>query len=898
MNDCKKTSILRLIIMHINTSFMKILPVFIFIVFTVTRIQGQAAVRQPAEYFGFKPGTDRQLIDYGSLISYLQELDSQSDRLKMVDIGESPLGRRMYIGFISAPENLSALDHLKEINQRLAKKSDLAKEQLQQDVTNGRVFVLATLSMHSGEVGPSQSAPLMAYDLVTTKAAKKLKWLRNTVFMMVPCHNPDGMDMVVNHYNKYKGTRNEGASLPGVYHKYIGHDNNRDFVTLTQKDTRAIARIYNKDWFPQVMVEKHQMGKTGPRYFVPPMHDPIAEVIDARIWNWTWIFGSNMVKDMTQQGMQGISQHYLFDDYWPGSTETCVWKNVIGMLTECASVKYATPVHVEPNELKVYGKGLAEYEKSINMVEPWPGGWWRLGDIVNYEIASMYSILETASQNREELLRLRHHLTQSSVNKGQREAPFYFIIPADQHDQSEWLKLIDLLLEHGIELYQLKQNIELNNQLFKQGDVVIPLAQPFRSFILEVMGRQHFPVRHYTPGGEMIKPYDITSWSLNLHRGITMTKINQRHKRLEQVLDPLKESLRIHDEEQFEPFWAVVWDVRHNSSFKMAFHALQNNLKVERLSEIVNYEDKKIKNGSFIVYNKESSGEKIRELVQKCLVPPLYLKKKIDVDTTPLGSVKVGLVESYFHDMDAGWTRFIFDTYGIEYTVLRPAALKEDNLSSQYNVLVFPDERASVLMEGKRKSKDDYYVSSYPPAYTEGMGKEGLMNVIQFVNGGGKVVSWGSSTNLFDGTLNMAKKENQKPGTEFQLPFNNIAEEIGKDGLYCPGTLLKMKVDNEHPLALGMREEAAIFYRGSGVYETSIPYFDMDRRVIGLFPKKDILLSGFGQNLDKLANKAALLWLKKGKGQLVLMGFNPQFRASMPDTYKLLFNALLLEDLN
>ena len=91
---------------------------------------------------------------------------------------------------------------------------------------------------------------------------------------------------------------------------------------------------------------------------------------------------------MTAEGLAGVSQHYIFDDYWPGSTETCIWKNVIGFLTEAASARTATPIYIEPTELRVSGKGLSEYKKSINMLLPWEGGWWRLGDIVEYEIVS------------------------------------------------------------------------------------------------------------------------------------------------------------------------------------------------------------------------------------------------------------------------------------------------------------------------------------------------------------------------------------------------------------------------------------------------------------------------------------------------------------------------------
>ncbi|MBE0655833.1 MAG: hypothetical protein IH594_18680, partial [Bacteroidales bacterium] len=305
---------------------------------TIFQLPAQDADLSPRNYFGFQPGTDRELFNYEELIAYLLKLDSGSENLKMIEIGKSPMGKPMYSCFISSAENISNLDELKSINKKLALDAEITDQERENLTAKGKVFILATLSMHSTEVGPSQALPLIAYDLITTVDPAKLEWLNNAVYMVIPCHNPDGMDMVVDHYKKFKGTMYEGSSMPGVYHKYVGHDNNRDFVTLSQTDTKAIAAIYNLDWFPQVMVEKHQMGSQGVRYFVPPPHDPIAENVDAAVWNWIGIFGSNMMKDMTRDSLAGVAQHYLFDDYWPGSTETCIWKNVIGMLTECASV--------------------------------------------------------------------------------------------------------------------------------------------------------------------------------------------------------------------------------------------------------------------------------------------------------------------------------------------------------------------------------------------------------------------------------------------------------------------------------------------------------------------------------------------------------------------------------
>jgi hypothetical protein len=796
----------------------------------------------------------------------------------------------MYIAFISSAENISNLEKLKDINKELALNPMLSDKDKVKLVTEGRVFLLGTLSMHSGEVAPSQSAPLIVHDLVTTNDQDILKWLDDVVYMMVPCHNPDGMDMVVNHYNKYKGTKYEGSSLPGVYHKYIGHDNNRDFVILSQTDTKAIAEIYSKTWYPQVMVEKHQMSSTGPRYFVPPMHDPIAENVDGGLWAWTTLFGSNLIKHMTNQGLTGISQHYLFDDYWPGSTETCIWKNVIGMLTEAASVQYAKPIYIEPNELRVSGKGLSEYKKSINMPKPWPGGWWRLGDIVKYEIASTYSLIETSSLYREKILTFRNDICISEVQKGKTESPFYYIFPADQHDRSELVNLVNLLDEHGIDVYRLSETKIIDGREFKKNDIVVPFAQPFRPFIKEVLEAQEYPVRHYTPGGKIIKPYDITSWSLPLHRGLTSIEITENNKDLETNLQKIKLPFELKDKGP-KTYWAALFSVNQNESFKAIFQALQKGLEVYRTSESLKVDQKKIPAGSFIIKN---TSEALDKLIADLSVSPIYLAEKSSGKMVEIEVPKIALVETFFHDMDAGWTRFVFDHYHIPYQVVNPGDFKNINFASKFDLVVFPDSPKSILMEGKWKSNNEYSVSNYPPEFTKGIGKEGMKNLMTFLDKGGLVVSWGRSTRLFKGTLEIP--DGKDLGEQFQLPFDDISAQLAKDGLYFPGSLVKVKIVPDHPVTYGLPSEIGVFFRGRPVFSTSIPRFDMDRRVIARFPEKNILLSGYAEDEEKIANKTAAVWLKKGKGQLVLFTFGPQFRASTQVSYKLLFNALLLKN--
>lgn len=851
--------------------------------------QNLSFIPKPADFFGYNPGTNRELINYEELIKYLDTLDAVSDRVKMTAIGESPMGKPMYICFISSPDNIKHLDDLKATNKRLALDPGIPETDRIRIIDSGKVFLLATLTMHSREVGPSQSAPLIAFELAATEDPEKLQWLENVVYMMVPCHNPDGMDMVVENYLKYKGTKYEGTDLPGVYHKYVGHDNNRDFVTLSQKDNRVIASIYNKDWFPQVMVEKHQMISSGVRYVVPPSHDPIAENIDAGLWNWVDIFGSNMIKDMTRDGLSGIAQQYVFDDFWPGSTGTCSWLNVISMLTEAANAKTATPVFIEPSELSVVGKGLSEYKKSVKMPQPWNGGWWGLEDIVSYEISSTMSLLKTASDNRAEILKFRNDLCRREVMKGQTEAPYYFVMPLIQSDPGELAGIVTLLQEHGVKVFELNNDLFIGNVAYHKGDIVIPLAQPYRPLIKEIMETQEFPLRHYTPGGEAIKPYGNTSWSLPLHRGVQSFEIDVRSETLENSLNAVERNYNFRtgmDATQS----LFLFSSNYNDSYKAAFMALSFGMDVTRLNEEVVVENIHYPAGSFII----ATNSKRDELLGKLNISPVPLQQNPAAEQKNIQMPRIALVESWFQDLDAGWTRFLFDEYGIPFTVLRPGEFEKADLKNKFDLVVFPNEGMDVIKDGKFKRGDNLYISNYPPEYTKGLGIKGMDNLMDFLDNGGIIISWGESAPLFDGILGIKRGNNEEDREEFRLPFRNVTAELVKEGLYCPGSLLRVKLAQDHPLTWGMDDEAGIMFQGTPVFTTSVPYFDMDRRVIAHFPEKDILLSGYIEKEETLANKSAMIWLRKGKGQLVLMAFSPQYRASTQGTFKLLFNALLL----
>ncbi len=751
--------------------------------------------------------------------------------------------------------------------------------------------------MHSTEVAPSQSLPLYAYEIATTEDPAVLAELDNVVLMVMPNHNPDGMDMVVEHYRKYLGTKYEGSSLPRVYHRYVGHDNNRDFVSLTQADTKVISRLFSTEWYPQVLVEKHQMGSTGPRYYVPVNHDPIAENIDEGLWNWMAVFGAALQHDMTADGHHGLVSHWEFDNYWPGSTETSLWKNVISFLTEAASCKVATPVYVEPTELEGDGKGLAEYKKSVNMPDPWPGGWWRLGDIVAYELSSMRSILATASTNREAILRYRNDLCRKEVAEGRTQAPYFYVLPAHQLDRGALPDLVALLEEHGVRIEHLTRDVVVDGRALSAGDVVVPLAQPYRAFVKEVMEPQVYPVRHYTPGGEIIKPYDVTSWSLPLHWDLDCFALDVPSADLEASLEPVTSAALRGPAPTLPngPYWGLAYPSSDNASFAAAFAAFKAGVAVERTQAEVATPAGVLPAGTFLMRADQKTGNHLAEVVRAASVPPLVLAAAPDVATRAVRAPRIALVETWTHDMNAGWTRYLLDTYGVSYTVVHPADIASQDLAKSFDVIVFPGAGEDLLVKGERKRGDRYFPSDLPPEYRKGMGDKGLVNLGSFVEGGGIVVAWGDSVNLFTDGLKV-KGEGSTPDSE-RLPVGDATDDAKKAGLYVPGSLLDVRVVAEHPLTWGLPAHLGVFSRGEPVLTTSIPVLDADRRVVLVYPETHVLLSGYIEGEAAIENTPAMVWVRKGKGQLALAAFAPQFRASTPGAYPLLFNALLLPPL-
>ena len=375
------------------------------------------------------------------------------------------------------------------------------------------------------------------------------------------------------------------------------------------------------------------------------------------------------------------------------------------------------------------------------------------------------------------------------------------------------------------------------------------------------MEKQEFPERHYTPGGELIKPYDITSWSLPLHRHVKSFEVNTRMQELEQHITRISSDFSMAVPVPDDAV-AVVLPVNSNESFRTAFAAVQREIPVQRISEKGQLDGNEVAAGSFLLSLKGRKGSEARKLVGSLKFPVIPLQVEPDLKTQEVKMPRIALVETYFHDMDAGWTRFVFDTYHIPYKKIRPHELEKADLQKNFDIVIFPDEDKNILMEGKYKSGENYYQGNYHPDYTKGLGKKGKLELLKFMDQGGKIISWGQSTALFEGTLKLGEDEDDEKAEEFMLPFKDVSEDLKKEGLYIPGSLVKINLLENHPLTMGMPAETGVFSRGRPVFTTSPPGFDMDRRVIATYPEKEILMSGYAAEEEKMGKKSCMNWMK------------------------------------
>ena len=862
-----------------------------------------AAVQTPEQYFGFHIGTDKKLARWDKIVAYMKHVADNTDRVRFRDLGPTTDGNPFLLLEISSAENLRNLDNIKSLERKLYFQGGAPTDAERDEIfRSGKAVVFITNAIHATEIGASQMVVELVHDLATSDSPRVKKILDNTVLLLVPCLNPDGQIMVTDWYNKNLGTPSEASPLPYLYHSYTGHDNNRDMYNFSQRESQMAAQVLWHEWFPAIWLDEHQQGTGGPRIFTMPATDPINPNVDPLIYRLNGVYGQSQAAALEAEGKTGIIFNSNYTNFWQGAMAWVGWwHNQVGLLTEVASARIATPVVQQvatpggSSTATTGGRSAATGPNAPNDFEnerrralerpdeplppprditprteyprPWLGGKWTLRDIVDYELIATNALLEAAGDSREKLLRQIYSVNRNTIEAGKRgeigqdkDKLYAVIIPTDeQHDPNESIELVDRLLIAGVEVYRAQAGFKQDEKSYTAGTFVVPFNQVFARYAKDLLEKQSYPEVRRSPGAPAEAPYDVSAWSLGMQFGV----------KTEFAKSPLPRTLAL-EKLTARPKLVLAASSNGPGAWRFPYNGASSAMVVNRILKaggkvsLTNGEmPYALVTATREIWNKAVEGFEVRA-DGKAPAKPATL-------ATVLNTPRVGMYQSYDASMDEGWTRWVLDHYGWQYTKLHNGDLKAGGLRTKFDAIILPDQRVNAILEGL-----DY--KTIVEQYRGGIGQTGWEALRQFVTDGGTLVALGESSNLLLEKL--------------PLPVKDVKKTVTRDQHFAPGTIVNLQVDTAHPLGRGIAAETWAFYINSPFFQLTEGFSSQKVSVAARYPNTKVNASGWLRGEDLMYGRAAVVSIEMNPGKIVLFGIRPQHRAQTHATFAMLFNAL------
>jgi hypothetical protein len=830
-----------------------------------------APVTPPEKYLGFKPGADFKLASFAQAAGYFELLASQTGRMRIMDMGPTPMGRHMKYAVISSEGNLRKLDRYKEIAARLSLARGVGAAEADKMAAEGKAVVWIDGGLHATECAPAQHLMQLAYDLVTGEDESTRRIRENTVALLVFA-NPDGMDLVAEWYMKNVGTKYETSSLPWLYNKYIGHDNNRDSFNASQLETQNISRAQNHEWFPEVVYNHHQTAPFPARIYIPPYGEPTNVNKPPLVIRWENFIGGAMGKAFEEADKPGAISRAFFDAWYPGYvTQIVVTHNIPSILTETALYRYATP-----REYKVadFPEAYRDLTKSVFYPNPWKGGWWHLGDAVEYCLIASRAVLDFSARYSKDLLLSKYILASGIIEKYKSAPPYGWILPREQADANTMARMIDKLILLGVEVYEAREPFTDDSRQYPDGTYVIPVSQPFGMYVKTMLEIQEYPDLRKNPAlwqgivspirvdAAPLRPYDVAGWTLPIQMGVASMELKQPVS----FKTALLPASRPPEGNVSGNEGAWIFSATDNNSYIAANRILRAGGKLRRATESFILDGKNYTPGAFLADGlSPSSAAAIARETHISMARGLTTVKAREMKPP-----RIGHYLPWTGSLDEGWIRWLLEQYEFPYTSLRDADFREGKLKAKADVIILADISSRSIVSGNQEG-------TMPPEYVGGMTEAGVQHLKEFVAAGGTLICNSASCALAIQT--------------FGLPVKNVLDESIKKGFYIAGSLVRMKYDPTHPLTYGMQENGAAFFAGGMIFDVQGSAEGI--RAAARFPDEPLLLSGYLEHDELVRGKATVLEVPFEKGRIVMFGFNFHNRAQAHATFKLLFNSLL-----
>jgi len=895
-----------------------------------------ADLTSPKTHFGFVIGDDYHLATYTQTEAYFKKLATESDRLKLVDIGPTEEGRTQWMVICTSPANLARLGRLREISQKLARAEEVTEEQARVLAAEGRAVVWIDGGLHATETVGTHQLIETLWQLASRSDSETLRILDQTVVLFVHA-NPDGQELVSNWYlRRPEPAKRVVDALPRLYQKYVGHDNNRDFFMSTMKETTNMNRQLYLEWLPQIVYNHHQAGPAGSVVAGPPFRDPFNHVFDPLVMTTLDAVGAAMISRLTAEGKPGYTQRTgsVFSTWYNGGLRTTTYfHNMIGLLTEIIGSPTPTEVPLVANRLLPTG------------ATPFPvtPQKWRYAQSIAYSVSLNYAVLDYAARQRDSLLFGSWRMGRNSIERGSRDcwthyprhieaikaahlrdnppparsaqaddgaprsrtsaaarripAKYFsevlqkpelrdargYLIPASQPDFPTAVKFINALLKTGIVVHRATAEFSVADKKYPAGSYVIKTAQAFRPHVLDLFEPQDHPNDFAYEGGPPIAPYDSAGWTLAFEMGVQFDRV------LEGFDGPFAR-IPYGDLQKPPPGRAPTasagWLVprRTNDSFTLANRLLKAGVEVATVPTT----------GDFFI--PASAQALLAPAAAELGVSATAVDQK-PADARRLQPARVALWDRYGGSMPSGWTRWLFEQYGFAFELVYPPQIDAGKLRERCDVLVLPSGAIPRVGASPDSSPDSDYTPPREPSAEEMpeeyRGRTGRFSAAKsvpalraFLEAGGIIVTVGTSANL---------------ALHLQLPVRNALVETGpdrrerplpNDKYYVPGSILRIALDSTAAANRGLPAEVDVFFDSNHVFRLAPEAVARGVRPLAWFPTASPLRSGWAWGQHYLKDGVVAFEAPVGSGRLLVFAPEITFRAQTHATFKLLFNTL------
>jgi hypothetical protein len=766
----------------------------------VDHMPASDTVPSPLRFLGRIPGKPGELTCAKDIYRYYEALAKASPRAKFWKIGTTEEGRDQVILAIADEATIKDLDKYKDILARLGDPRKLSDEQARELIKIGKPLYWANSGIHSPETGGPEMLIELAYRLIVEETPFIQTIRNNSIIFITPVIEVDGREREVDTYYYNKRT---GQHLPLMYWgKYVQHDNNRDgmgqYLKITKNFTKGVL-----EWHPTIL---HDLHEAQSYLYVSTGTGPYNTALDAIAIDEWWLLGQTEVMEMAKRGVPGVFTYGFYDGWVPNYLFwIAMTHNSFGRFYEVQS--YGPDLN--PNLTLGDTQTSREWYRPN---PPLPTIAWGPRNNTNIQESALLIAMNKVAQDRELYLENYWLKNKRAIDKGRNGPDFAWVVPAAQRRKADAADLINELRRQGIEVHTSGVAFKIGNVEVAAGDYVIRGDQPYHTLLEMYFGVQNYPVANP-------RPYDDTGWTMQYMRNVKLHRIADKSI-FERPMTLLTSDAKASGGVAGEGNILVVEHTSDNNL--MAFRFRSRDVQMQVAEDDFDLNGRTLRAGALIIPNADRAKlePQLKDLGLSAWAVTAAPKVKTHFMTIP----RIGYIHSWSRTQDEGWVRAALDYYGVPYTYFADQKLKDGNLRSKYDVIVFPHvggTPASIVngIEMTGTAPVPYKKTEQTPNLggidetddiRGGMGMEGLQELARFVQQGGTLITEGGTTTLM---------------AEYNLAGGVTVEHPTE--LFARGSILRgVFGDLKSPIAYGYDgKDLPVYFNQDPVLSTSAPVF-------------------------------------------------------------------------